>query len=202
MTVWTEQLGRQETSIASITSFPGGSGVARASADDNLIDLLRRVSGKSVTSPRSGMLTWFCRRPASGRRDWPSMKQDIRLESTARRAEHERDQALMTSLALLKNGSGRRAGRARGGPSRFGRWHSLATAFEEMDDKDARGESARGGALARAELRKADIRGRCGAHVLDERAKLPAFVQARDRRYAFKVPASGATRSHVQDARK
>ncbi|WP_321798199.1 GlxA family transcriptional regulator [Caballeronia sp. J97] len=135
MSVWTEQLaGRQFDSLDSLF-VAGGTGVARASTDDNLIDLLRRVSDRSVTITAIGNGHMLLSAAGVGHRDWPSMKQGIQLKSKSDVVpEHERDQALMTSLALVKKDLGvelaRRVADRLGSTADL----SLAGAFEEMYD--------------------------------------------------------------------
>ncbi|WP_248295402.1 GlxA family transcriptional regulator [Paraburkholderia sp. UYCP14C] len=134
MMVWTERFSTRDFDRLDTLFIPSGSGVTRACVDDNLIDLLRLVSarGASVTAIGNGHMALSAAGVA--RCDWPSMKHDIRLRSSsASAAEHDRDQALMSSLALVKMDLGtdvaaRVADRL---GSEGGR--TLASAFEEMD---------------------------------------------------------------------
>jgi transcriptional regulator GlxA family with amidase domain len=107
MSVWTEQLvGLQFDNLDNIF-VTGGRDVARASTDDCLIDLLRRVSATSVTITAVGNGQMLLSAAGVRQRDWPSMKQDILpRQSSVAVPPHERDQALMTSLALLKKDLG------------------------------------------------------------------------------------------------
>lgn len=107
MSVWTEQLaGRQFDNLDSLF-VAGGSGVARASTDDNLIELLRRVSDRRVTISAIGNGHMLLSAAGVGQRDWPSMKQYLDLKTRQEAVhEHERDQALMTSLALVRKDLG------------------------------------------------------------------------------------------------
>ncbi|MFM0517985.1 MULTISPECIES: GlxA family transcriptional regulator [Caballeronia] len=135
MSVWTEQLAGREFDSLDNLFVTGGSGVARASADDGLIDLLRRVSAKSVTITAIGNAQMLLSAAGLGKRDWPSIKQGIRAESPPSVPEHERDQALMSSLALLRRDLGAelavRVADRLGSAGEI----SLAGSFEEMCDQ-------------------------------------------------------------------
>ncbi|SAL55772.1 AraC family transcriptional regulator [Caballeronia turbans] len=135
MSVWTEQLaGRQFESLDNLF-VAGGTGIARASADDGLIDLLRRVSAKSVTITAIGNGQMLLSAAGVARRDWPSMKPEIHHKSqTAIVDDHERDQALMTSLALLKKDLGAELAVRVADRLGSGADLSLADRFEEMYD--------------------------------------------------------------------
>ena len=135
MSVWTEQLASRQFDRLDNLIVAGGSGVARASADDNLIDLLRRVSGKSVSISAIGNGHMLLSAAGVGQRDWPSMRQGIQFKSRSDVVpEHERDQALMTSLALVKKDLG--AELARRVADRLGSAAhlSLSGTCEEMHD--------------------------------------------------------------------
>lgn len=135
MSVWTEQLaGRHFDSLDNLF-VAGGSGVARASADDGLIDLLRRVSAKSVKITAIGNGHMLLSAAGVGPREWPSMKQDIHPRSTTDiLPEYERDQALMTSLALLKRDLGAELAVRVADRLGSGADLSLASTLEQMYD--------------------------------------------------------------------
>ncbi|WP_176059825.1 helix-turn-helix domain-containing protein [Paraburkholderia sp. BCC1876] len=136
MSVWTEHLAARHVDSLDILFIPGGSGVARASADDNLIDLLRLVCARSVRVAAIGNGHMVLSAAGVTRRDWPSLKQDIHLKSSSASApEHDRDQALMTSLALLKTDLGLEFAVRVADRLGSGGHHSLAPAFEETDAK-------------------------------------------------------------------
>ena len=135
MPVWTEHLPARHVDRLDILFVPGGSGVARASADDTLIDLLRLVSTKSINLTAIGNGHMVLSAAGVTPREWPSMGHGIHLKSSsASVCGDDRDLALMTSLALVKTDLGaelavrvaNRLGSA-GGPS-------LASSFEEADD--------------------------------------------------------------------
>ncbi len=135
MSVWTEQLaGRHFDSLDNLI-VAGGTGVARASGDDSLIDLLRRVSAKRVSITAIGNGHMLLSAAGVERRDWPSMKQGIHIKSpSAPRPEQERDQALMTSLALLKKDLGTELAVRVADRLGSGGHLSPAGTFEAMDD--------------------------------------------------------------------
>lgn len=136
MSVWTEHLAARHFDRLDILFIPGGSGVARASADDNLIDLLRLVCARSISVTAIGTGHMVLSAAGVARSDWPSMKQDIHLKSSSASApEHDRDQALMTSLALLKTDLGAELAVRVADRLSSGGGHSLAPTFEEMDAK-------------------------------------------------------------------
>ncbi|MBC8724693.1 helix-turn-helix domain-containing protein [Paraburkholderia sp. 31.1] len=136
MMVWTEHFSTRDFDRLDNLFVPSGSGVAHASVDDNLIDLLRLVCARGVRVTAIGNGHMVLSAAGVARRDWPSMKHDIRLRSlSASAAEHDRDQALVTSLALLKMDLG--AELAARVADRLGSdgGRTLAPAFEEMDGK-------------------------------------------------------------------
>ena len=136
MMVWTEHLAARDFDRLDILFIPGGSGVARASADDNLIDLLRLVCARSVSVTAIGNGHMVLSAAGVARRDWPSMKQDIHVRSSfASAAEHDRDQALATSLALLKTDLGAELAVRVADRLGSGGGYALAPTFEEMDAK-------------------------------------------------------------------
>ncbi|MFM0278463.1 Transcriptional regulator GlxA family, contains an amidase domain and an AraC-type DNA-binding HTH domain [Burkholderia sp. GAS332] len=134
MSVWTERLAARHFDRLDILFIPGGSGVARASADDNLIDLLRLACARSVSVTAIGNGHMVLSAAGVARRDWPSMQQDIHLKSSSASApEHDRDQALMTSLALLKTDLGAELAVRVADRLGSGGHHSLAFTIGEMD---------------------------------------------------------------------
>jgi transcriptional regulator GlxA family with amidase domain len=146
MSVWTERLAARHFDRLDILFIPGGSGVVRASADDHLIDLLRLVCARSVNVTAIGNGQMVLSAAGEARRDWPSMKQDIHLKSLHPSApEHDCDQALMTSLALLKMDLGAELAVRVADRLSPGGGHSLSPAFEEMDAMTL-AEKARGSA--------------------------------------------------------
>lgn len=74
MMVWTEHLAPRDFDRLDILFVPGGSGVARASADDHLIDLLRLGCARSVSVTAIGNGQMVLSAAGAARRDWPSMK--------------------------------------------------------------------------------------------------------------------------------
>ncbi|WP_250523383.1 MULTISPECIES: helix-turn-helix domain-containing protein [unclassified Caballeronia] len=135
MSVWTDQLAGGKFDSLDNLFVAGGSGVARASSDDNLMELLRRASGKSVTITAMGNAHMLLSAAGVTPRDWPSMKQDIPPSSATKTlSEHERDQALMTSLAFVKKDLGADLAMRVADRLESGGGLSLEAAFEEMYD--------------------------------------------------------------------
>jgi transcriptional regulator GlxA family with amidase domain len=135
MSVWTEQLAGRHFDNLDNLIIAGGSGVARASADDSLIDLLRRVSAKSVSITATGNGHMLLSAAGVGPRDESSAQQDIHVKAPSETVPaHERNQALMTSLALLKKDLGAELAVRVADRLGSGGDVSLAGTFEEMDD--------------------------------------------------------------------
>ncbi|SAL83663.1 AraC family transcriptional regulator [Caballeronia arvi] len=107
MSVLTEQPSAREIDRFDTLFVAGGSGVARASADSDLIELLRRLCAKSVTITAIGNGHMLLSAAGVRQCDRHSMMHDIYAGmSTPTVPEHDPDQALMSSLALLKKDLG------------------------------------------------------------------------------------------------
>jgi transcriptional regulator GlxA family with amidase domain len=103
MSVWTDEIMTNQIDHFDALFVPGGSGAARACADDELINLMRSIRAKDVTVTAIGNGEMILLASGIEWCEWPSVQREIRLvPSPAAAQEHERDEALVTSLALLR----------------------------------------------------------------------------------------------------
>lgn len=104
--VFTERLGAQPLHDFDALYVAGGSGAARASADDRLINLLKVAGSQGTVINALGngheLLT------AAGLlfNNWTSLERDISARRDSSRPQTERSDALVHSLALLKRDIG------------------------------------------------------------------------------------------------
>ncbi|SAK48438.1 AraC family transcriptional regulator [Caballeronia catudaia] len=104
MSVWTEQPGAQAFDRLDTLFVAGGNGVARASADASFIDLLRRLCAKSATITAIGNGNVLLSAAGVRQTNLLPAKGEPFIGS---RPAPIPDQALMSSLALLKKDLGR-----------------------------------------------------------------------------------------------
>ncbi|SAL00429.1 AraC family transcriptional regulator [Caballeronia fortuita] len=93
ISVWTESGGEDQFDYIDMLFVAGGNGVARALADDAFVGLLRKLRDKSVSIAAIGNGHILLSAAGVQQREAQTMK-------------HDSDQALMSSLALLKKDLG------------------------------------------------------------------------------------------------
>jgi transcriptional regulator GlxA family with amidase domain len=105
--VWTERLGGQRFRAFDALYVAGGAGVARATADEGLVELLRVVCSQSVAINSLGNGHALLTAAGVSSRNWASVDRDVwpaKFQNPPARTQ--RGDALLTALALIKRDLG------------------------------------------------------------------------------------------------